>query len=320
MVDAGCEFMITEASSHALEQKRLSGVFFKAAAFTNLTGDHLDYHKTAERYLQAKVKLFEDLTENAAAVINQNSPEGRKIAQITEAPVIWYSLEGDGDICANIKSMSPQQTVFDMSLAGNNYQITTNLIGKYNVENLLAAAGLCYAANITPEKIARALNKPLNVPGRLEKVPSGKGFTVIVDYAHTDDALKNVLTNLNEIRKGRIITVFGCGGDRDTSKRPRMGRVAEQLSDIIIITSDNPRSEQPEYIIGEIATGLENPAGDNVLIEPDRKEAIKTAVEIARKNDIVLIAGKGHEEYQTIGDRKIPFSDRETAKKAIQQL
>jgi UDP-N-acetylmuramoyl-L-alanyl-D-glutamate--2,6-diaminopimelate ligase len=216
--------------------------------------------------------------------------------------------------------MSPQQTVFDMSLAGNNYQITTNLIGKYNVENLLAAAGLCYAANITPEKIARALNKPLNVPGRLEKVPSGKGFTVIVDYAHTDDALKNVLTNLNEIRKGRIITVFGCGGDRDTSKRPRMGRVAEQLSDIIIITSDNPRSEQPEYIIGEIATGLENPAGDNVLIEPDRKEAIKTAVEIARKNDIVLIAGKGHEEYQTIGDRKIPFSDRETAKKAIQQL
>ena len=216
--------------------------------------------------------------------------------------------------------MSPEQTVFEMSLAGNTYLVKSNLIGRYNVDNMLAAAGLCYAANIKPERIARALSKPFNVPGRLEKVPCDHDFTVIVDYAHTDDALKNVLVNLNEIRKGRIITVFGCGGDRDTSKRPRMGKVAEQLSGVVIITSDNPRSEQPEYIIGEIVTGLENPTDDNIFIEPDRKKAIETAVSLARKDDIVLVAGKGHEKYQFIGDRKVPFSDTEIAKQAIKRL
>jgi UDP-N-acetylmuramoyl-L-alanyl-D-glutamate--2,6-diaminopimelate ligase len=320
MVKSGCEFMITEASSHALSQQRLAGIPFKAAAFTNLTGDHLDYHKNEQQYLEAKSILFRDLPEDAAAVLNRQAPESEYLKKIVHCPVLWYSLDGEDDISAEIKTISAEKTVFEISFSGEKYNVTSNLIGRYNAANLLAAAGLAMSAGIGIEEIVKALNQPLTVPGRLEKVPCDKGFTVIVDYAHTDDALKNVLNCLNEVGKGRIITVFGCGGDRDSSKRARMAKVSEELSDITIVTSDNPRTEEPEYIIGEIATGFANPASEEIIIELERKEAIETALNLARKDDIVLIAGKGHERYQTIGDRKIPFSDVEIAKEFIQRL
>jgi len=348
MVEAGCKYMVIEASSHALSQNRLAGINFKAAAFTNLTGDHLDYHKTKEDYLDSKTKLFSALSPDAVAVLNKQSPQAEYIARKTKAKILWYAIDEPADINAHIESMDINGTVFVIEYRGKNHQLATPLLGQYNVSNHLAAAGLCLTAGFDLETIATGLSALKIIPGRLEKINyTGHGSRVtghvLIDYAHTDDALKNVLATLKPLCKGNLIVVFGCGGDRDRTKRPRMAKVAEELADCVIITSDNPRTEKPEGIIDEIIAGFEKePAIQNQktedrrqkteiitqrntqyairntkIIEPDRRKAIELAIKIAAKDDIVLIAGKGHENYQIIGTQKFHFSDKEVATKCL---
>jgi len=319
-VRAGARFMVLEASSHALSQNRLAGVDFAAAAFTNLTGDHLDYHKTKEDYLAAKMRLFERLPEDATAVLNKQSPEAKEVAARTKAKVLWYAVGEGADIVGRIESMGIDGTEFSLEYGGRKEIVNTKLIGQHNVSNHLAAAGLCIAAGFDLGAIAAGLGKLKSVPGRLEAVEGGQDFTVLVDYAHTDDALKNVLTTLRPLCKGKLTVVFGCGGDRDKTKRPRMAKVAAELADSVIVTSDNPRGEQPEDIIEDIIEGFSRSDWEKVTIEPDRKTAIELAVMSAGKRDIVLIAGKGHETYQIIGDKKIDFDDRQVARDLLKAI
>jgi UDP-N-acetylmuramoyl-L-alanyl-D-glutamate--2,6-diaminopimelate ligase len=313
MDDSGARYMIIEASSHALHQNRLAAIDFAAAAFTNLTGDHLDYHQTQSAYLSAKTKLFETLSPDATAVLNSQSLHSAEIAKLTSAKLLWYGIDNTSDITARIESMKIEGTRFNLSYAGQSVEVSTPLLGLYNVSNHLAAAGLCLATGLDLQTIASGLSSLTSVPGRLERVDFDGPFTILIDYAHTDDALKNVLSTLKPLCKGRLIVVFGCGGDRDRTKRPRMAAVAEQLADLVVVTSDNPRTEQPEFIIGEIMTGFEHPTADNIFTELEREKAIRYAIEIAQKDDIILIAGKGHENYQIIGEEKIHFSDKEIA-------
>jgi len=313
MVKAGAKYMIIEASSHALAQNRLAGVNFKAAAFTNLTGDHLDYHKTKEEYLAAKTRLFEGLSADATAVLNKESPEAEQIALRTKAKILWYAVDAPADITAHIESMDITGTTFVLEYAGKKTKVNIHLSGRYNVSNSLAAAGLCLAAGLDLETITAGLSSLKAIPGRLEKLDWGGDFTVIVDFAHTDDALKNVLSTLRPLCKGRLIVVFGCGGDRDRTKRPRMAKVVEQSADFIVVTSDNPRTEKPEDIIKEVAAGFSNTSSSRIIFEPDRVKAIEFAIKKAAKDDIVLIAGKGHETYQIIGTKKFDFSDKAVA-------
>jgi len=311
MVHNGAEFMVIEASSHALDQGRLEGIDFKAGAFTNLTGDHMDYHKTPEAYLAAKARLFEGLGEDAFAILNVHSPASNEMARRTSARILWYGIDQDVDIQAKMVRMDAGGTEYELCYKGYSAAVNTPLPGQYNVSNHLAAAGLCIAAGFPLDVIARGLSSLANVPGRLEAVDCGSDFRVLVDYAHTDDALKNVLQTLRPVCGGRLIVVFGCGGDRDKTKRPRMARVAEELADVVIVTSDNPRTEQPEDIIKDIVAGFSRTGREKAIVEADRKKAISLALESARASDIVLIAGKGHEDYQIIGKTKYHFSDRE---------
>jgi UDP-N-acetylmuramoyl-L-alanyl-D-glutamate--2,6-diaminopimelate ligase len=314
MVSAGAKYMVIEASSHSLAQNRLAGIDFKAAAFTNIAGDHLDYHKTAADYLAAKTRLFQTLSPNAVAVLNKQSPQAEQIASQTDVEILWYAVDAPADITAHIESMDINGTRFSIldTRYSSRVEVNTPLVGRYNVSNHLAAAGLCLAAGFDIETITAGLSALQTVPGRLEKLDCPH-FAVFIDYAHSDDALKNVLSTLKPLCKGRLIVVFGCGGDRDRTKRPRMAKVVEQLADFIVVTSDNPRTERPEDIISEIVTGFENPDSDTIAIEPDRKKAIELAIKTVVKNDIVLIAGKGHETYQVIGTQKFDFSDKEIA-------
>jgi UDP-N-acetylmuramoyl-L-alanyl-D-glutamate--2,6-diaminopimelate ligase len=344
MVKNGAKFMVIEASSHALSQNRLAGINFKAAAFTNLTGDHLDYHKTKEDYLAAKTRLFLSLSSDATAVLNKQSPEAKLIARKIrhrKTRILWYAIDEPADITAHIESMDMDGTVFTLEYTGQSSIVhrpssivhrpssivhrpssivKTALLGWHNVSNSLAAAGLCLAAGFDLEIIAAGLSALETVPGRLEKIDWGGNFSVIIDYAHTDDALKNVLSTFKPLCKGKLRVVFGCGGDRDRTKRPRMARVAEQLADFVIVTSDNPRTEKPEDIINEIVAGFENPNSPTIVIEADRKKAIELAIKTAGKDDIVLIAGKGHETYQIIGKQKFAFSDKKVAKECLEKL
>jgi UDP-N-acetylmuramoyl-L-alanyl-D-glutamate--2,6-diaminopimelate ligase len=331
MLKAGANFMVIEASSHALDQNRLAAIDFKAAAFTNLTGDHMDYHKTKEQYLAAKTRLFTALSPRATAVLNKQSPESKDIAGQTKAGVLWYAIDDEADITAHIESMDIEGTVFTLQYAGQKQKAKSSLLGRHNVSNHLAAAGLCLAAGLDLKIVAAGLSSLKTVPGRLEKVPFNGDFAVLVDYAHTDDALKNVLSTLKPLCKGNLTVVFGCGGDRDRTKRPRMAAVVEQLADFVIVTSDNPRTEQPMDIINEIVIGFKNrpalrttddrrlsavasaKAEPTKIVEPDRKKAIELSIRDAGENDIILLAGKGHENYQIIGKEKIHFSDKEVA-------
>ena len=344
MVRNGAKYMVIEASSHSLLQERLAGINFKAAAFTNLTGDHLDYHKTKEDYLSAKAKLFQSLSAGATAVLNKQSPEAELIAKkIWRKPrILWYAIDQPADIVAHIESMDMDGTVFTLEYAGQSSLVPrlssivkTALLGRHNVSNCLAAAGLCMAAGLNLEIIAAGLSALKTVPGRLDRVDWPGDFSVIIDYAHTDDALKNVLSTLKPLCKGKLRVVFGCGGDRDRTKRPRMARVAEELADFIVVTSDNPRTEQPMDIINEIVTGFESrescivnresnheprTTSHKIIIESDRRKAIELAIKAAKKDDIVLIAGKGHETYQVIGTQKFDFNDKTVAEQCLKQL
>jgi UDP-N-acetylmuramoyl-L-alanyl-D-glutamate--2,6-diaminopimelate ligase len=317
MLKAGAKYMVIEASSHALEQNRLFAINFEAAAFTNLAGDHLDYHKTEEHYLAAKTRLFEALPPDSTAALNKQSPHAQQIAGKTNTKILWYAVDEPSDITAHIESMDINETVFVLQYAGERQTVSTPLIGLHNVSNHAAAAGLCLAAGFDLKTIATGLSALKTIPGRLEKVQWNGNFSVLVDYAHTDDALKNVLSTLKPLCKANLIVVFGCGGDRDRTKRPRMAKVAEQLADSVIVTSDNPRTEKPEGIINEIITGFKNPDSENIKIEPDRKKAIELALEHAVKDNIILIAGKGHETYQIIGTQKFDFSDSDIARQYL---
>jgi UDP-N-acetylmuramoyl-L-alanyl-D-glutamate--2,6-diaminopimelate ligase len=313
MLKAGAKYMVIEASSHALDQNRVAAINFKAAAFTNLTGDHLDYHKTTENYLAAKSKLFAMLSPDATAVLNKQSPFAEQIAQCTRAKVIWFAVDEEADLSAEIHSIDDSGTTFTLRYKGQSIRIKTPLLGRFNVANYLAAAGLCLSAGLDLETVARGLSALDAIPGRLENVKSDAPFTVLVDFAHTDDALDNVLSTLKPLCKARLIVVFGCGGDRDKTKRPRMAKVVEKYADMAIVTSDNPRTENPDDIISQVVAGFKDPGSSKIKIEPDRKKAIALAIESAQKNDVVIIAGKGHENYQIIGKQKFPFSDQQIA-------
>jgi len=320
MVKNGAKYMVIEASSHALSQNRLAHINFRAAAFTNLSGDHLDYHKTKEDYLAAKTRLFSSLSPDSTAVLNIESPEAEYIAAQTEAKLLWYGIDREADLTAHIESMDIAETVFTMEYEGQSAVVKTALPGRYNVCNHLAAVGLCLCAGFDLDTIAAGLSALQAVPGRLEKIDWDGPFSVIIDYAHTDDALKNILATLKPLCKGKLEVVFGCGGDRDRTKRPRMAKVVEEFADSIIVTSDNPRTENPDAIINEVVTGFENRDSRTITVQPDRAKAIELAIKNACKDDIVLIAGKGHETYQIIGKTKIHFSDKEIAEQFLKKI
>lgn len=316
MVEAGAEYMVIEASSHALSQDRLAGIDFRAAAFTNLSGDHLDYHKTEENYLAAKARLFAALEPDATAVLNRHAPQSETIARQTRARLCWYAVDGSADLAAHVESMTVAGARFTLEHDGRRAEVVTPLLGAYNIANHLAAAGLCLAAGFDLATVAAGLSSLKAIPGRLENV-GGQEFSVLVDYAHTDDALQNVLATLKPLCKGRLIVVFGCGGDRDKTKRPRMAAVAQRLADMVIVTSDNPRTERPEAIVEDIVAGFRSGTSEAIEIEADRRKAIERAIQKGRKDDIILIAGKGHETYQIIGAEKIHFSDKEVAQQCL---
>ncbi len=318
MLSAGCTHMVTEASSHALAQERLAGIVFQGAAFTNLTGDHLDYHKTEDAYLAAKARLFENLPAASWAVLNAESKHAWRVAERTRARILWYGIDMPADLQARLVHSDAEGSLYTLHHAGHSVQVRSPLPGRHNISNHLAGAGLCLAAGLSLESIAAGLHQVPVIPGRLERVPWRGQVTVFVDYAHTDDALGNVLRTLRPICQGRLIVVFGCGGDRDRSKRPRMAHVAEQWSDWIVVTSDNPRHEEPQQIIDDILAGFSE--RDKVHVEPERRLAIRAAIAQARAHDIVLLAGKGHETYQLMGDQQVDFSDRDVALTCLQEL
>ncbi|MFW6065558.1 MAG: UDP-N-acetylmuramoyl-L-alanyl-D-glutamate--2,6-diaminopimelate ligase [Planctomycetota bacterium] len=319
MVANGRTHLVMEVSSHALDQDRTAGLEPKVAVFTNLSGDHLDYHRTMESYLAAKRRLFEQLPPHAFAVINRDDAWGEEFATATRADVWWYGLSPAADVRARIDEIEAAGSRFTLIARDARAEVSTPLIGRHNVYNAVAAATAAMALGVNIETIASALKEVDRVPGRLERVEVAAPYQVFVDYAHTDDALENVLGALRPVTRGRLIVVFGCGGDRDRSKRPRMARVAESLADYMVITSDNPRSEKPEAIIEEIVAGLSSEGKEQSAIEPDRGEAIRRAVESASAGDVVVIAGKGHEKTQIIGDERIEFDDVQEAARAVRR-
>ena len=313
MVSAGCTHMVMETSSHAIDQERIGGIDFRVGVFTNLSGDHLDYHKTMENYVQAKLRLFEGLSKDATAVINRDDPIAERFAESTQAGILWYGLSPAADLWAKIERIGYDGSRFEIINHDNREPVTTQLIGRHNILNCLAAASTALALGVDLREIARGLSRAETIRGRLEPVETDAAFQVFVDYAHTDDALANVLGSLRPLTDGRIIVVFGCGGDRDKEKRPRMAEVAESLADRIVITSDNPRGEEPRAIIDDIVAGLGEAGRQKTEIEPDRKSAIAAAIGSAGEADIVLIAGKGHECEQILGDKRIHFDDVQVA-------
>lgn len=314
MVKKRCQACVMEVSSHALDQERVKGIDFDLAIFTNLTSEHLDYHSNMESYLKAKQKLFLSLKSTSKSIVNADCPYSQKILKDCKAPKFSYSIEEKSDLQAEDVVLTPSGTYFRLN---STYNAFSPLVGRYNLSNTLAAISGVLAKGFALDEIISHLKSLLQIPGRLERVPNPSGFDVFVDYAHTDDALKNVLKTLCELKKGRIITVFGCGGDRDTTKRPRMAKIAEQYSDTVIITSDNPRSEDPAEIAHQIQKGFSPTFHPHTIL--DREEAIHKAIFDAKPGDIVLIAGKGHETKQIFASETIEFSDVEVASRALHQ-
>ncbi|HTV82887.1 MAG TPA: UDP-N-acetylmuramoyl-L-alanyl-D-glutamate--2,6-diaminopimelate ligase [Acidobacteriaceae bacterium] len=324
-VDAGATEAVMEVSSHALAQGRVYGLPFDVAIFTNLTQDHLDFHGTMENYFAAKRALFDG--ENGAvpraAVLNVDDEHGAELARVARAAgarVIGYGL-GSGDFRVEDARMSASGMTFRMMAPQGSVEVSTRLTGRVNLYNLLAASGAALARGLTLEQVAAGASALACVPGRFQTVDAGQPFTVVVDYAHTDDALRNLTALAREFvgHKHRVITLFGCGGDRDRAKRPKMGRAAGEGSDLVVLTSDNPRSENPEAIVADALPGVAA-TGTEFVVEVDRTQAIRRAVEAARPGDIVLLAGKGHEKEQVLRDGPIPFDDAEAAAAALRDL
>jgi UDP-N-acetylmuramoyl-L-alanyl-D-glutamate--2,6-diaminopimelate ligase len=321
MVDQGCGACAMEVSSHALSLKRVDGTTFAAGVFTNLTRDHLDFHADMEAYFQAKRRLFEMLPAGAPSLINLDDPRASSLIEVVSKPVT-YAVNRPADITPGPLSYSLEGLRFDVRTPRGTLPVKSVLVGRPNVYNILAAVSAATALGLPFDAIERGVAALAGVPGRFQVVSSQKDeVTVIVDYAHTDDALRNLLETARPLARGRLITVFGCGGDRDRTKRPLMGAVAGRLSDLILITSDNPRSEDPVRIIEEIQRGLtpdtRRDSTQRLLTIVDRQEAIAKAIDLARPGDLVLIAGKGHEKYQVIGDKSLPFDDVAIARQAL---
>lgn len=313
-VDKGLKYLVMEISSHGLDLGRVNMLKLDAGIFTNLTEDHLDFHRTMENYFSAKKKMFDLLKDTRNAVINIDDSYGQRYMEYTNG--LSYGLER-GDITGKIENISRHGQKIELKIFNNRYETELKLLGKFNLYNLLGAIGAVKCLGMEDEEILDKIKNIHGAPGRFEPVDVKADFTVIVDYAHTGDALENILKSVNELKTKRVISVFGCGGDRDREKRPIMGRIAEKFSDFTIVTSDNPRTEKPEEIIREIAAGLQQ---DNHIIEIDRAKAIEIAMQNAEKDDIIVIAGKGHENYQIIGREKIHFDDREVVKAAMEKL
>ncbi|HEV7498865.1 MAG TPA: UDP-N-acetylmuramoyl-L-alanyl-D-glutamate--2,6-diaminopimelate ligase [Vicinamibacteria bacterium] len=321
MVDAGCSHAVLEVSSHSLELKRVFGCEFKVAVFTNLTRDHLDFHGDMDSYFQAKRKLFSSLVRpDGRSVINADDDRAAELAAASRAPVWTYGIDKAADFRAEDVQLGLEGTRFRVRSPLGRHDVRSNLVGRFNVQNLLAAFAASLAAGVDPAPALAGLATVMGVPGRLERIAGAPGFTVVVDYAHTDDALKNLLETVRELGPARVITVFGCGGDRDRTKRPLMGAVASRLSDVVIVTSDNPRSEPPEAILEEIQKGMNGGRKAERHAIVDRREAIARALEMARPGDAVVIAGKGHETYQVLRDRTVPFDDRQVARDILSRL
>lgn len=313
-VDKKIKYLIMEVSSHGLSIGRVDMLKFDVGIFTNLTPEHLDYHKTMENYYLAKRKMFDLLKNKNNSVINEDDDYGKKYLQYTKG--MSYGLK-NSSITGNIKNISRHGQDVIINILGSEYNVTLNILGRYNLYNLLGAVGCAKLLGLSDNEIIKKISKIKGAPGRFENVNTNSNFTAIVDYAHTGDALENILKSINEFKINRVITVFGCGGDRDKTKRPIMGRIAEKNSDIIIVTSDNPRTENPEEIVKDIVVGLKE---ENHIIEVDREKAIFKAIELAKKDDIILVAGKGHENYQVLGRKKIHFDDREKIIEGIEKL
>lgn len=309
-VEEGCEFAFMEVSSHGIAQNRIEGLHFKIAGFTNLTHDHLDYHKTFDEYLKTKKRFFDELDANAVAITNIDDKNGNVMLQNTRATKKSYALKTMADYHGRLLEVDFN----GMLLNFNGKEFWTTLTGKFNVYNLLLVFGIASELGFDSDEILQAISKLKRVSGRFETFKSDGGIIFIVDYAHTPDALENILNSINDIRtkNERLITVFGCGGDRDHAKRPEMGNIATKKSTLAIITSDNPRTEDPAAIIKEIEAGVEPQNFSKYTSIPDRKEAIKMAIKFAEPKDIVLVAGKGHETYQEINGVKHHFDDKET--------
>ena len=321
MVQAGCRACVMEVSSHALALRRVDDTTFAAGVFTNLTRDHLDYHGDMESYFSAKKRLFEMLPTGAPAVINLDDPRGESLKKLVTTP-ITYAINKPADVTPGPLTLSFEGLEFEARTAKGVVQVRSRLVGRPNVSNILATVATASALDIPPSAIERGLASLSGVPGRFEVV-SGRtdDITVVIDYAHTDDALKNLLETARPLAQHRVITVFGCGGDRDRTKRPLMGAVAARLSDIVVITSDNPRTEEPARIIEEIKRGIPPPSDRSAATFAivDRKEAIQFAIRKAQPGDLVLLAGKGHEHSQTIGSQELPFDEAAIAREALER-
>jgi UDP-N-acetylmuramoyl-L-alanyl-D-glutamate--2,6-diaminopimelate ligase len=330
MVETRLDTVVMEVSSHALALDRTAGSEFDVAVFTNLTQDHLDFHIDMERYFQAKLKLFVELGKagarktNKRAIINADDPWGSRMRQACTVPVWTYSLRQQADLRAEDVNLSATGTTFRLRSPLGNCAVRSRLVGEHNVYNLLAAIGVVLHEGLTLDQVCSAVEAVSHVPGRFERVEAGQDFTVVVDYAHTEDALVRLLTAAQALRSDRIITVFGCGGDRDRTKRPKMGRAAVQYSDVVILTSDNPRTEDPAAILREVEVGVKEALAQRGHVRyrmiADRRAAIEAAIREAKAGDMVLIAGKGHEDYQIVGTTKHHFDDREVARDTIGTL
>ena len=316
MVKRKVRYAVMEVSSHSLDQGRVDCVEFDGAIFTNVTSEHLDYHKTIDKYFKAKASLFEKLKKGGVAVLNNDDARVARLAGKIKTRVITYGIRRPSDVSADDIRISIDGSRFIANTPKGKIRIDTGMIGMHNISNILASMAAAVGLGIKPDAIRKGIEALHCVPGRLEGGDSGGGFKVFVDYAHTEDALLNVLSLVRQVARKNIITVFGCGGNRDRSKRPAMGEVACRLSDRVIITSDNPRFEDPLRIISEIEAGIKDDFS-NYEIEPDRQSAIERALKIASEGDIVIIAGKGHEDYQIVKDRVLPFDDRAVVREIL---
>lgn len=318
MVEAGCDFVFMEVSSHAIDQKRIAGIHFTGAVFTNLSHDHLDYHKTFRDYLTAKKKLFDNLPETAFALTNADDKNGKVMLQNTNAKKHSYSLK----TMADIKGKVVESSFEGLQMQINGQEFYSLLTGEFNAYNLLATYGTALLLGQDAEAVLTLLSNTLAAEGRFQMLRSASGTTAFIDYAHTPDALENVLKTINSVRTKNemLITVIGAGGDRDKDKRPKMARIASLLSEMVILTSDNPRSEDPDQIIKEMQKGIDPSKNHKTLTITNRKEAIKVAVSLAKPGDIILVAGKGHEKYQEIKGERFPFDDMKIVKELFENI
>jgi UDP-N-acetylmuramoyl-L-alanyl-D-glutamate--2,6-diaminopimelate ligase len=327
MVDAGDRFAVAEVSSHALHLHRVEGCEFDVGVFTNLSQDHLDLHRTLDEYLAAKAKLFQMLGRPGgskagpkSAVLNADDPRFEQLRAVVRVPLITYGVRAAATVTATEVDVRPTGASFTARHPDGAVPVRLALTGRFNVYNALAAFCVGLACGMAAADIAEALGRVSGVPGRLEVIPGGQPFAVLVDYAHSPDSLRSVLETAREFASGRVIVVFGAGGDRDRTKRPLMGEIAASCADLVFLTSDNPRSEEPEAIIAEIEAGVRRVSATSYRVVPERREAIRAAVAAAGPGDVLVVAGKGHETYQIFRDRTVPFDDRHVAAEALRSL